>query len=187
MPDDLIDKVIKADNINKGLFNLRQLYFGLFDLKIHTAQDEIDYTNLWNEKREEVHLSLCFTGLTDIPAQIALTSIGDAILPEGQSSFAHLVGGYECVRVTRERPHTDAWRSAGYYGYLYSLSFSADMFATVFEADPLSPEAGMRYRRRYAAQPGSIQNLTCLAQHPATWRIARRDDQLNGIPWPTAV
>jgi Zn-dependent oligopeptidase len=23
------------------------------------------------------------------------------------------------------------------------------MFATVFEADPLSPEAGMRYRKRY--------------------------------------
>jgi Zn-dependent oligopeptidase len=33
---------------------LRQLYFGLFDLKVHTAQEQIDYTRLWNDSREEV-------------------------------------------------------------------------------------------------------------------------------------
>jgi Zn-dependent oligopeptidase len=77
IPDELINKIIKGDATNKGLFNLRQLYFGLFDLEVHTSKQDIDYTKLWNEKREEV----------------ALTSIGDAELPAGQGSFAHLVGG----------------------------------------------------------------------------------------------
>jgi metallopeptidase MepB len=56
-----------------------QLYFGLFDMKCHTSPDDQDYTKLWNELRED----------------IALTSIGNAGLPEGQGSFAHLAGGYE--------------------------------------------------------------------------------------------
>lgn len=31
---------------------------------------------------------------------------------------------------------------AGYYGYLYSQVFSADMYYEVFEKDPMSSEAG---------------------------------------------
>lgn len=38
MPDDLIDKIVKAEAVNQGLFTLRQLYFGLFDLHVHTAK-----------------------------------------------------------------------------------------------------------------------------------------------------
>lgn len=45
----------------------------------HTSADDEDYTKLWNELRED----------------IALTSIGNADLPQGQGSFAHLAGGYE--------------------------------------------------------------------------------------------
>ena len=36
---------------------------------------------------------------------------------------------------------------AGYYGYLWSEVFAADMFHTVFKKDPMSREEGMRYRR----------------------------------------
>ena len=32
---------------------------------------------------------------------------------------------------------------AGYYGYMYSLVFAADMWATVFEGNPLDPRLGM--------------------------------------------
>lgn len=44
----------------------------------------------------------------------------------GQGSFGHLMGGYD----------------AGYYGYMYSLVFAADMYATVFKQDPLDPKLG---------------------------------------------
>jgi thimet oligopeptidase len=47
------------------------------------------------------------------------------------AGFGHLMGGYD----------------AGYYGYLWSEVYAADMF-TVFEAtDPLDPATGDRYRR----------------------------------------
>ncbi|RDB18055.1 Thimet oligopeptidase [Hypsizygus marmoreus] len=48
----------------------------------------------------------------------------------GQGSFGHITGGYD----------------AGYYGYTYSLVFAADMYATIFKADPLDPARGQRYR-----------------------------------------
>ncbi|KAF8970809.1 metallopeptidase MepB [Flammula alnicola] len=47
-----------------------------------------------------------------------------------QSAFGHLTGGYD----------------VGYYGYTYSLVFAADMYATVFKADPLDPVRGRLYR-----------------------------------------
>jgi Zn-dependent oligopeptidase len=77
MPDEIIDKIIKSQFINQGLFNLRQLYFGKFDLTVHgqgsdsssrclrhflvvvprlmvSAYTELDYTKLWNDLREQV-------------------------------------------------------------------------------------------------------------------------------------
>ena len=104
IPDELINKIIKGDAINKGLFNLRQLYFGLFDLEVHTSKQDIDYTKLWNEKREEV----------------ALTSIGDAELPAGQGSFAHLVGG-ACLRLPDSLTPPSADRSRFLCGPLCRL------------------------------------------------------------------
>lgn len=107
-----------------------QLYFGLFDLRVHTSKEALDYTEFWNKLREDV----------------ALTSIGDAQLPEGQASFAHLVGGYD----------------AGYYGYLYSLSFATDMFSTVFAKDPLDGSRGLLYRKEILLPGGSREESESL-------------------------
>lgn len=76
MPDELINKIIDSQFINQGLFNLRQLYFGKFDLTVHGQTSEsarelhwlaayltailtvytvaLDYTKLWNDLREQV-------------------------------------------------------------------------------------------------------------------------------------
>ncbi|ORY69423.1 hypothetical protein BCR35DRAFT_307983 [Leucosporidium creatinivorum] len=64
----------------------------------------------------------------------------------GQSGFAHIAGGYD----------------AGYYGYLYSQAFSADMYETVFKADPLSAEAGKRYREKILKVGGSRDEMDSL-------------------------
>jgi thimet oligopeptidase len=58
--------------------------------------------------------------------------LGVQPVPNGRfpAGFGHLMGGYD----------------AGYYGYLWSLVYATDMY-TVFEANPLDPAIGDRYRR----------------------------------------
>jgi len=64
----------------------------------------------------------------------------------GQGTFGHITGGYD----------------AGYYGYTYSLVFAADMYATVFKADPLDPVRGKRYRDKILRVGGSREELESL-------------------------
>ncbi|KAI0822328.1 metallopeptidase MepB [Trametes gibbosa] len=59
----------------------------------------------------------------------------------GPYTFDHIAGGYD----------------VGLYGYMYSLVFAADMYATVFKADPLNPERGRRYREKIL-RPGSSKD-----------------------------
>jgi len=64
----------------------------------------------------------------------------------GQGTFGHITGGYD----------------AGYYGYTYSLVFAADMYATVFKADPLDPARGRLYRDKILRAGGSREELDSL-------------------------
>ncbi|KAF9565668.1 metallopeptidase MepB [Agrocybe pediades] len=64
----------------------------------------------------------------------------------GQGSFGHITGGYD----------------AGYYGYTYSLVFAADMYSTVFKADPLDPARGNLYRDKVLRVGGSREELDTL-------------------------
>lgn len=36
--DEMIDRIIKAKNVNAAVMNLRQLFFGIFDMTIHTSE-----------------------------------------------------------------------------------------------------------------------------------------------------
>ncbi|KAH9480466.1 Thimet oligopeptidase [Psilocybe cubensis] len=69
----------------------------------------------------------------------------DKELP-GQGTFGHITGGYD----------------AGYYGYTYSLVFAADMYSTVFKADPLDPTRGKLYRDKILRPGGSREELDTL-------------------------
>ena len=51
---------------------------------------------------------------------------------------------------------------SGYYGYTYSLVFAADMYATVFKADPLDPARGQRYRQNVLLPGGSQDDIESL-------------------------
>lgn len=116
--DELIDQLISTKHVNTGLFNLRQLFFGIFDMELHTVatKDELDALNLfetWNRLRLEVTL---------------LPSDGETT--KGYASFGHIAGGYE----------------SGYYGYLYSLVYAADIYYSLFKDDPMNVTNGIRYR-----------------------------------------
>ncbi|GAA5844231.1 hypothetical protein JCM3766R1_000977 [Sporobolomyces carnicolor] len=134
LPTDLVSKLLKSRSLNQGLFNLRQLFFGLYDMKLHTTEwdlTEEGQTKLWNGLRSEV-------SLVDVD--------GDERLIGGQSGFAHIAGGY----------------SSGYYGYLSSQVYSADMFASKFAKDPMNAEAGMLYRKEILKPGGSRDEMTSL-------------------------
>ena len=50
----------------------------------------------------------------------------------------------------------------GYYGYMYSLVFAADMYATVFKKDPLDPALGEKYKNSILLPGGSREELDSL-------------------------
>ncbi|RCK55941.1 Saccharolysin [Candida viswanathii] len=116
--NELIDQLISTKHVNTGLFNLRQLFFGIFDMELHTVATQEDLNALdlfktWNRLREEVTL---------------LPSDGNST--KGYASFGHIAGGYE----------------SGYYGYLYSLVYAADIYYSLFKEDPMNAANGIRYR-----------------------------------------
>ena len=39
--DDMIDRIIKSKNVLAALFNLRQLFFGIYDMEIHTSEGKV--------------------------------------------------------------------------------------------------------------------------------------------------
>ena len=67
-------------------------------------------------------------------------------LGAGEGTFNHIAGGYD----------------AGYYGYMYSLVFAADMYATVFKPDPLDPKRGKLYRDEILRPGGSRDEIDSL-------------------------
>ncbi|GAA5954703.1 hypothetical protein JCM3765_003862 [Sporobolomyces pararoseus] len=134
LPSSLVSKLVKSRSLNQGLFNLRQLFFGLYDMKLHTTEWDLDVkgqTKLWNDLRKEVSL---------VEVEEGEEPVG------GQSGFAHIAGGY----------------SSGYYGYLSSQVYSADMFATKFAKDPMNAQAGMSYRKEILKPGGSRDEMDSL-------------------------
>lgn len=136
IPDSLVEQLIKSKHVNTGLFNLRQLHFALFDMRLHTIDSKegieaLDLTKLWNELREE----------------IALISNG-GVNNTGYATFGHIAGGYE----------------SGYYGYLYSQVFATDIYYTHFKSDPMKVESGLRYRDIILKNGGSKDILDILRE-----------------------
>ncbi len=161
IPDALIEKLIATKNVNAALFNLRQLHFGLFDMAVHSPKshaeiESLDLSKTYNDLRAEI------SGLKGPEAQgearyayfsarcCRLTELTghDSTWGNGQATFGHLIGGYD----------------AGYYGYLSSLVYSADMFYSVFKANPMDPKEGRRYRHTLLERGGSQDEMLTLEQ-----------------------
>ncbi|KAI1978913.1 metalloendopeptidase [Ophidiomyces ophidiicola] len=140
--DELIANLIKTKHVNAALFNLRQLHFGIFDMTIHEPVDHetaisMDITQKYNSLRKEI-------AKLEGPE-----SIGQGYdWGHGQATFGHLMGGYD----------------AGYYGYLSSQVYSADMFYTVFKANPMNGTEGRRYRHTVLEKGGSQEEMETLKQ-----------------------
>ncbi|KAL4213935.1 hypothetical protein AB4K20DRAFT_1889169 [Rhizopus microsporus] len=78
IPDEIIQRIVKAKNVDAAIQNLRQLFFGIFDMTLHTSEDEnLDSTKLYNDLRKKI-------SLIEAPKDTY-----------GQAAFGHLMGGYD--------------------------------------------------------------------------------------------
>ncbi len=142
MPDDLISSIVKTRHVNDALFNLRQLHFGIFDMTVHepashAAVKELDASSLYNKLRHDI---------SKIDGPEANGESYD--WAHGEATFGHLIGGYD----------------AGYYGYLSSQVYSADMFYSVFKKNPMDGKEGRRYRHQVLEKGGSRDEMETLKE-----------------------
>jgi len=140
MPEDLINNIIRTRHVNDALFNLRQLHFGIFDMTVHegtshAAIEALGVTALYNRLRKEI-------SKLDGPEELGQGYEWG----NGEATFGHLIGGYD----------------AGYYGYLSSQVYSADMFHSVFKKDPMNGTEGRRYRHTVLERGGSQDEMKTL-------------------------
>jgi len=77
LPDDLVTKMIELKNFNQGYAYIRQLLFGLFDMKINSATGPIDVTKIYEEMHQNLFGYAPLAG-THFPA-----------------TFGHMMGGYD--------------------------------------------------------------------------------------------
>ena len=134
MPQSLINNLIKTRKFLPGLSYLRQIMFGILDMTIHSIE-----TNDLPDNDKTIN-SL----YARLSKQIRLIEQDSRVHPA--SSFGHLMGGYD----------------AGYYGYLWSEVFSADMYATRFMKDPMNSDAGSSYRHEILEPGGSRDGMDSL-------------------------
>eukprot|EP00003_Mantamonas_plastica_P020230 TRINITY_DN3270_c0_g1_i1.p2 TRINITY_DN3270_c0_g1~~TRINITY_DN3270_c0_g1_i1.p2 ORF type:complete len:541 (-),score=188.97 TRINITY_DN3270_c0_g1_i1:211-1833(-) len=129
LPKELCDKMVAAKNVDVALLTLRQCFFGIFDMTVHTNPNEVESSEkLWGELRTKITKIQHTEGTNPVAA------------------FGHVMGGYD----------------AGYYGYIYSEVFSADMFMKFKESGVMDPETGALYRNTILATGGSRDSMDAL-------------------------
>jgi len=77
LPDDLLDKMIKSKLANVGLLNCRQLFFGKYDMFVHTRPDPGDLGVLYGNLREQI------------------TKIRNTPGTNGAAAWGHIFSGYD--------------------------------------------------------------------------------------------
>lgn len=127
--EELINKLIKTKSVLNASLNKRQLMFGIFDLRAHMLN--FDENQSFNSRELWYNVTKDILGF-DIDKEDQCDPV---------ASFGHLMGGYD----------------AGYYGYLRSESYAANMFYLWFVDNTLNPEIGMRYRKKLL-EPGSTKD-----------------------------
>jgi oligopeptidase A len=121
MPEDLKRRLLRSHRFQKALTLVRQLEYGLCDLRLHLEYDPeqpLDPTRILHEVRNELDI---------------------VHVPEWNrflNSFSHIFGG---------------GYSAGYYSYLWAEELAADAWGRFREEGVLSPDAGQSLRREILA------------------------------------
>ena len=132
LPRDLAESVCATRNSSRANAILAHVWPALFDLAIHTPATHVaalgmDTTKIWNTTKQRIITTSCGHDPKDWGA--------------GQARFIHMFR------------HNDA----GYFSYPLSMAYAGDIFASVFARDPMSPEAGRRWRYQ-VLEPGASRS-----------------------------
>jgi oligopeptidase A len=155
LPRAFYEKVVAAKNFQSGLQTLRQIEFGLFDMRVHS---EFDATG---ETVPQRMLAL----LDDVRREVA-------VVPYPASnrmpmSFSHIfAGGY----------------AAGYYSYKWAEVLSADAYAAFEEEGVLSDKTGKRFLDEVIGRGGTrpaIENFVAFRGRKPTIDALLRHSGMN--------
>ncbi|KAK1843460.1 metallopeptidase [Colletotrichum chrysophilum] len=140
LPRAMVESLLKAKHANKALDTLHQLFIGTFDMAVHQLNDRSEdqsFTTLWNRLRRDI-----------VPTDdLSALGAGDE-WGHGYTNIGHFMNEYD----------------AGFYSYLFSKVYAQDIFSTVFKSDPMSVEAGRRYRHGVLEKGGSQPEMTTLQE-----------------------
>ncbi len=128
LPEELLAKLKASRTFASGLATLRQLEFGLFDLRLHRDYDP---------QKKGRGIGWVLETLSRTRREVSL--VHPPSYNRMPNSFAHIFGG---------------GYAAGYYSYKWAEVLSADAFAA-FEETGFAPETGRRFCDSILAQGGS--------------------------------
>ncbi|KAH8680766.1 metallopeptidase MepB [Xylariales sp. PMI_506] len=143
LPEEVIEQLVGSKNKFTTLANLRQVAIGCFDMALHTPAS--------HEAIEALHLESTYNRLRrDILQLQDPSDLGEGDgWGCGFALYPHLVDGYD----------------AGFYGYLFSRVYAADIFYAKFASDPMNAEEGIRYRKEVLEKGGIYSELDILTEY----------------------
>lgn len=128
IPHNIIRKLNANKRCLSSIHYMRQLLYGMFDLNLHTQRTD-SARNTWLDLEKYLYGTYHINFMTD-----------DNYAP--YASFSHITGGYD----------------AGYYGYLLTDTFAANMFYRRFGVDNvLDAKRGYQYRKQLL-EPGATRD-----------------------------
>lgn len=125
LPQDLLNKMMKAKNFQSAMQLMRQLEFALFDFRIH-----LEYNPELGSKIQDI--------LNDVRAKYSVVTY--APYSRFAQSFNHIFsGGY----------------AAGYYSYLWAEVLSSDAFSKFEVEGIFNPQTGREFLQKILEKGGS--------------------------------
>ncbi len=125
LPDELLDKMLRAKNFHSAMMMLRQLEFALFDFRLHVEFDEGKENQI-----QEI--------LDSVREQVTVVPVSP--FNRFQHAFSHIFGG---------------GYAAGYYSYKWAEVLSADAFAKFVEDGIFNRQTGEKFLATILEQGGS--------------------------------
>ena len=115
LPEEMIEKLLKAKNFQSAMMMVRQLEFGLFDFNLHTHFDP----TIENIIQQQLELARSEVAVINPPEEYAF-----------QHAFSHIFGGAY---------------AAGYYSYKWAEVLSADAFSKFLEDGIFNRQTGEKF------------------------------------------
>ncbi|EHA23688.1 hypothetical protein ASPNIDRAFT_180255 [Aspergillus niger ATCC 1015] len=138
IPEALVKGLAAVKQVNQGILTLRQVAFSAFDMDVHGEHgQEISEGNGISERYNSILQNMTL-----------LRGPKEVNWGHGYATTQHYMWGQE----------------ANYFSYLYTRTLAADIWTSNFRDDPMSAEAGLRYRRIVLANGGSRDELDMLRE-----------------------